>query len=57
MKPNSALALLALTGACRGAGANAVRNNRVRQIIQCKENRWPFVGGPNQAAEAEGQCR
>jgi hypothetical protein len=40
----------------RGSGQKAVRGNRVLQIIQCKENTAPFVGGPNAAAEAEGQC-
>jgi hypothetical protein len=40
----------------RGGGGTAVRGNRVFQIVQCKENTSPFVGGPNTAAEAEGQC-
>lgn len=40
----------------RGSGAKAVRDNRVLQIVQCKENTTPFEGGPNNAAEAEGQC-
>jgi hypothetical protein len=40
----------------RGSGRKAVRGNRVFQIVQCKENASPFVGGPNAAAEAEGQC-
>ena len=40
----------------RGSGRKAVRGNRVFQIVQCKENTSPFVGGPNAAAEAEGQC-
>jgi hypothetical protein len=40
----------------RGSGRKAVRGNRVFQIVQCKENTSPFVGGPNNAAEAEGQC-
>jgi len=40
----------------RGGGRKAVRGNRVFQIVQCKENTSPFVGGPNTAAEAEGQC-
>jgi len=40
----------------RGSGAKAVRSNRVFQIVQCKENTPRFVGGPNRAAEAEGQC-
>lgn len=40
----------------RGGGAKAVRGNRVFQIVQCKENTSPFVGGPNAAGEAEGQC-
>jgi hypothetical protein len=40
----------------RGTGQKSVRDNRVLQIIQCKENTAPFVGGPNDAAEAEEQC-
>jgi len=40
----------------RGSGQKTVRSNRVLQIIQCKENTSPFTGGPNTAAEAEGQC-
>jgi hypothetical protein len=40
----------------RGSGPKAVRDNRVLQIVQCKENTPPFAGGPNDAAEAEGQC-
>jgi hypothetical protein len=40
----------------RGSGRKAVRGNRVLQMVQCKENTSPFVGGPNTAAEAEGQC-
>jgi hypothetical protein len=40
----------------RGSGQKTVRGNRVLQIVQCKENTRPFVGGPNAAAEAEGQC-
>ena len=40
----------------QGSGSKAVQGNRVSQIVQCKENTSPFVGGPNAAAEAEGQC-
>jgi hypothetical protein len=40
----------------RGSGRKVVRGNRVFQIVQCKENTSPFVGGPNTAAETEGQC-
>lgn len=40
----------------RGDGSQAVRDNRVLQIVQCKENTPAFQGGPNNAAEAEGQC-
>jgi hypothetical protein len=39
-----------------GAGVKSVMENRVRQILQCKENRSLFTGGPNRAAEAEDQC-
>jgi hypothetical protein len=40
----------------RGGGRKTVHGNRVYQIVQCKENTSAFVGGPNAAAEAEGQC-
>jgi hypothetical protein len=40
----------------RGSGRKVVKGNRVFQIVQCKENTSPFTGGPNAAAEAEGQC-
>lgn len=40
----------------RGTGPKVVRDNRVLQIIQCKENTAPFEGGPNNAAAAEEQC-
>ena len=40
----------------RGSGSKVVRDNQVLQIVQCAENTPPFEGGPNDAAEAEGQC-
>jgi hypothetical protein len=40
----------------RGTNQKFVRNNSIGQIAQCKENQAPFVGGPNSAGEAEGQC-
>jgi hypothetical protein len=40
----------------RGEGPKTVLANVVRQDIQCKENDEPFVGGPNVAHKAEGQC-
>jgi hypothetical protein len=40
----------------RGGGQKTVRDNQVLQNIKCQENTAPFVGGPNQAASAEGQC-
>ena len=40
----------------RGGGAKVVRENTVGQKVECKENDSPFVGGPNAASEAEGQC-
>ncbi len=39
-----------------GAGAKTVRDNRVFQIVQSKENTRPCTGGPNQAGDREGQC-
>lgn len=40
----------------RGDGAKSVSGNTVRQNLQCKRNDQPFVGGPNVAGKAEGQC-
>jgi hypothetical protein len=34
----------------------AVQNNFVGADLQCFENSGPFVGGPNSARKAEGQC-
>jgi hypothetical protein len=39
-----------------GGAAKVVRDNTVGQKLECKENESPFVGGPNVASEAEGQC-
>jgi hypothetical protein len=39
-----------------GAGAKNVAGNVVRQNLQCKENDPPFIGEPNTARNAEGQC-
>jgi hypothetical protein len=40
----------------RGTGPKAIANNTVGQNLQCFENQAPFVGGPNTAQKAEGQC-
>lgn len=40
----------------RGPGQKDVAENVVREAIQCRGNDQPFIGGPNVAAEAEGQC-
>jgi hypothetical protein len=40
----------------KGAGVKSVTFNIVRQDLQCFENDEPFVGGPNTAEKAEGQC-
>jgi hypothetical protein len=40
----------------RGNGPKFVNGNVVRESVQCTENDVPFVGGPNVAAKAEGQC-
>jgi hypothetical protein len=40
----------------RGDGAKSVSGNRVLENLQCKRNDQPFVGGPNVAGKAEGQC-
>lgn len=40
----------------RGDGLKTVLENVVREDLQCKENDPPFLGGPNVARKAEGQC-
>jgi hypothetical protein len=40
----------------KGTGPKQVVNNTVGQNLQCYENDLPFVGGPNVAGKAEGQC-
>jgi hypothetical protein len=39
-----------------GPGQKNVLNNVVRQNLQCKRNDQPFLGAPNVAGKAEGQC-
>lgn len=39
-----------------GDGAKQVVANTVGQNLQCFDNTPPFVGGPNTAGKAEGQC-
>jgi hypothetical protein len=40
----------------RGTGTKTVQDNTVLGNLQCFENTPPFVGGPNAAQKAEGQC-
>jgi hypothetical protein len=41
----------------KGPGApKVVQGNTVGQDLQCFENDQPFIGGPNAAQKAEGQC-
>ena len=40
----------------RGQGQKTVAENTVRQNLQCERNDEPFVGAPNVARNAEGQC-
>jgi hypothetical protein len=40
----------------RGLGLKFVENKTVHGNLQCFENDPPFVGGPNVAGKAEGQC-
>jgi hypothetical protein len=40
----------------RGDAPKFVQNNTVGENLQCFENDPPFVGGPNIAQKAEGQC-
>jgi hypothetical protein len=37
-------------------GSKFVTDNQVGQNLQCFENSPPFVGGPNTARQAQGQC-
>jgi hypothetical protein len=39
-----------------GPGFKQVVSNTVRENLQCFENTPPFVGGPNAAQQAQGQC-
>jgi hypothetical protein len=39
-----------------GPGSKFVLGNTVRESLQCFENAPPFIGGPNVAREAQGQC-
>ena len=39
-----------------GPGQKTVQDNTVGEDLQCWENGPPFVGGPNTAGKAEGQC-
>jgi hypothetical protein len=40
----------------RGPGTKSVTGNTVRESLQCFDNDLPFVGSPNTAREAQGQC-
>jgi hypothetical protein len=40
----------------RGPGFKQVTGNIVGENLQCFENDLPFVGGPNTAKQAQGQC-
>jgi hypothetical protein len=41
----------------RGQGCvKTVSGNRVGGVLKCENNEEPFVGAPNFAAKAEGQC-
>ena len=40
----------------RGPGQKTVAANTVRRNLQCKKNDQPFVGAPNVARRAKGQC-
>jgi hypothetical protein len=40
----------------RGPAQKTVQGNTVGENLQCKKNSPPFVGGPNAAKKAEGQC-
>ena len=39
-----------------GDGDKQVVGNTVGQNLQCFDNTPPFLGGPNTAGKAEGQC-
>jgi hypothetical protein len=40
----------------RGLLPKVVADNRVGQNVQCFDNDPPFVGGPNEAQQSQGQC-
>jgi hypothetical protein len=40
----------------RGNGAKTVQDNTINATLDCKENRNPFIGTPNNADRARGQC-
>jgi hypothetical protein len=40
----------------KGPGRKRVSENVVQQSLQCWENDQPFIGAPNVARDAEGQC-
>lgn len=40
----------------QGPGEKLVQNNLVGGTLACSENEAPFLGGPNVAGAAEGQC-
>jgi hypothetical protein len=40
----------------KGPGRKRVSENVVHQSVQCFENDPPFIGGPNVARDAQGQC-
>lgn len=39
-----------------GSATKRVEGNTVGHFLKCKKNSLPFVGGPNSAAKAQGQC-
>jgi hypothetical protein len=39
-----------------GTGLNGVVGNTIANTLVCQNNNLPFVGGPNTAARAQGQC-
>jgi len=40
----------------RGNGTKTVQNNLINETLDCKDNRNPFIGTPNDADRARGQC-
>ena len=48
--------VLANLQAVSNTGALVIKNNRISENLQCKQNNPPPTGGGNVAGDKEGQC-